>query len=387
MPKLAFKRKSADETTSLSAYLPTQMVDYTSLPPIEDDTARTRFGRMPLVARMAAVLLPLILLSAAGWGIWTYFAPAPPPVAAQAPPKPELIALEARVVSGSAIAVEAQISNLADGAPGSAQLLADGKPVAWAADSTGTIANGKLTLRLSRAESNGVVLDPATQYVVAVSAGEAERAVTGEAPLDVPEKLRSAFFAAPVAEAPTAQPTPTAEPTPEPTAEPTPAPSVAPGPATLEVVVRSTMLISPTLGTASVAAVDAGTHFEPLFRSPDNHWFLVQSDSAVGWLSNQSVKMDGAAQAQVALITPDAGAVAAGPNFAVVGNGGNIRYQPDKATGTVLGQLHAGQRITLKAQTPDGQWFRVVAPEAEGWVSITLLEVSDVTLAQVPVTK
>ena len=61
MPKLAFKRKSADETTSLSAYLPTQMVDYTSLPPIEDDTARTRFGRMPLVARMAAVLLPLIL--------------------------------------------------------------------------------------------------------------------------------------------------------------------------------------------------------------------------------------------------------------------------------------------------------------------------------------
>jgi hypothetical protein len=315
----------------------------------------------------------------------TYFAPAPPPVAAQAPPKAELISVEARVVSGSAIAVEAQITNLADGTPGSAQLFADGKPVAWAADSTGAVANGKLTLRLSRAEANGAVLDPAAQYVVAVSAGEADRTVTGEAPLDVPEQLKSAFFAVPVAEAPTAEPT--VEPTAEPTAVPTPEPSVAPGPATLEVVVRSTMLISPTLGTAAVANVDAGTHFEPLFRSPDNHWFLVQNGSAVGWLSNQSVKMDGAAQAQVALITPDSGAVAAGPNFAVVGNGGNIRFQPNKESGTVLGQLHAGQRITLKAQTPDGHWFRVVAPEAEGWVSITLLEVSDVTLAQVPVTK
>jgi hypothetical protein len=55
--------------------------------------------------------------------------------------------------------------------------------------------------------------------------------------------------------------------------------------------------------------------------------------------------------------------------------------------GTVLGQLHAGQTITLKSQTADGQWFRVVAPEAEGWVSVTLLEIADAVIAQVPVAK
>jgi uncharacterized protein YgiM (DUF1202 family) len=155
----------------------------------------------------------------------------------------------------------------------------------------------------------------------------------------------------------------------------------------LEVSLQSTMLISPTLGTESVDTVQAGSQFEPIFRTTDSKWYLIKQGENVGWLAASNVKFDAADSANVPSVAPEASAVKAGPNFAVVFNGGNIRYRPDVKKGTVLGQLHAGQQITLKEQTVDGAWFKVVAPEAEGWVSVTLLEIDLDVIANVPTSK
>jgi SH3-like domain-containing protein len=55
-------------------------------------------------------------------------------------------------------------------------------------------------------------------------------------------------------------------------------------------------------------------------------------------------------------------------------NGGNIREEPS-LRGKVLGQLHAGQTIDLLERSADGNWYHVIAPEASGWVSSSLLRV------------
>jgi flagellar FliL protein len=71
---------------------------------------------------------------------------------------------------------------------------------------------------------------------------------------------------------------------------------------------------------------------------------------------------------------------------ATVFNGGNIRPQP-KIEACSCPQIHAGEIVTLLERTADGAWYRVKAPEAEGWVSATLLTVSAETAQQVPTSK
>lgn len=72
---------------------------------------------------------------------------------------------------------------------------------------------------------------------------------------------------------------------------------------------------------------------------------------------------------------------------ATVFNGGNIRRVPRVTSDPkdVLGQLHAGEVVALLERSADGDWYRVKAPEAEGWVSVTLLTVDEQMAAQVPV--
>jgi uncharacterized protein YgiM (DUF1202 family) len=71
---------------------------------------------------------------------------------------------------------------------------------------------------------------------------------------------------------------------------------------------------------------------------------------------------------------------------ATVFNGGNIRRVPQVTQNPedILGQLHAGEVVSLLEQSPDGQWLRVQAPEAEGWVSRTLLTIDAAVAEQVP---
>jgi hypothetical protein len=89
-------------------------------------------------------------------------------------------------------------------------------------------------------------------------------------------------------------------------------------------------------------------------------------------------------------ITPPAGAVpleqpatvfqtlpssSAAALSANVVNGGNIRQSPG-IKGAVLGQLHAGELVTLVQKTTNGLWYYVNAPEATGWVHTSLLRVA-----------
>jgi SH3-like domain-containing protein len=71
---------------------------------------------------------------------------------------------------------------------------------------------------------------------------------------------------------------------------------------------------------------------------------------------------------------------------ATVFNGGNIRPQPKIETCTCP-QIHAGEVVTLLERSNDGKWYRVKAPEAEGWVSATLLTVDPEVAKQVPASK
>jgi SH3-like domain-containing protein len=67
---------------------------------------------------------------------------------------------------------------------------------------------------------------------------------------------------------------------------------------------------------------------------------------------------------------------------ATVFNGGNIRREPQVAD-NVVGQLHAGEVVTLLERSNDSTWYRVQAPEAEGWVSATLLTIDPAVASQV----
>jgi hypothetical protein len=66
-------------------------------------------------------------------------------------------------------------------------------------------------------------------------------------------------------------------------------------------------------------------------------------------------------------------------------NGGNIRPQPQLGACDGCPQLHAGETVTLLEKTDNGRWYRVVAPEGEGWVSVTLLRIDGPVADQVPI--
>jgi hypothetical protein len=69
---------------------------------------------------------------------------------------------------------------------------------------------------------------------------------------------------------------------------------------------------------------------------------------------------------------------------ATVFNGGNIRPQPQLGACNGCPQLHAGESVTLLEKTEDGRWYKVKAPNGEGWVSVTLLRIDAEVAKQVP---
>lgn len=65
--------------------------------------------------------------------------------------------------------------------------------------------------------------------------------------------------------------------------------------------------------------------------------------------------------------------------------GGNIRREPNREA-EVLGQLIAGEPVTLFERSVDGEWYRVTTDAGlDGWVSRTLLTVDQELAAQLPV--
>jgi SH3-like domain-containing protein len=391
MPKIPFKRTSTPDPVVLDAYLPSQTVDYTVVPPLEGEDAEVSFGRLPLPVRIVALLLPLVVVIGLVWGLWRFLTPAP---AAEVVLPPTVSITSARVVSPDAIMVEAQSQHVSDGTPVRAQLLANDQPVDWLDSSTvtTTVQDGRISLRLQKAPDTEQTLDPQAIYRVDLSVGDGPTLTTAQADLAVPLQLAGSFF---VLATPTAVPaTPTPEPTPTPEASPTDEPVVAEaddpadGPPMLDVTLDATLLISPTVGSAVTGSMPSGTSVVPLVRSEDNQWLLVrQANDRVGWMNAKYVEQDETTIERIPSVRPDRAKVTAGPLTARVFNGGNIRYAPDKRRGTVLGQLHADQTVSLVAKTKDGQWYKVVAPEAEGWVHVSLLTIPRNVISQVPVAR
>lgn len=397
MPKLPFKRTPASEPSVLDAYIPSQTVDYTVLPPLENDDAETGLRRLPKPLLIAMVVLPLLLVGFGAWALWGYLTtPAAAPVVHQ---PPSVTISSARVVSRDAIMVEAQSQHVENGVPVQAQVLVNKEPVDWFAPASKatTVQNGRISVRLQKSDP-ARTLDSKTTYRVALTVGNGTPMASAQADVAVPEQVASAFYAVatPTPVPPTATPEGSRAPQDQPTSVPSGEPS-APvvftngAPLTMEVKLPATVLVSPTLKSAEIGQIEAGASIAPIARSADNNWLLVRQqfeDWQVGWLSAKYVAAD-ANIAAVRSIRPPPAAIDAVPLKAKVGNGGNIRFTPDLRSGTVLGQLHAGQTVGLREKTSNGAgvWYHVLAPEGEGWVHALLLSIAPDVVTQVPVKK
>ncbi len=371
MAKFYKKREATLAGMSTAAYLPTQPVDYTSLPVVEEQGRLARLSTVPLAVRGLLGLLLLLVLGGLLWNLFFHKPPKPVPP----PPAPVATISDATVTGENSITLAAVITNLTKPVSVTAQLLQAGQPIAWADPKTATSStgpDGKLEMRLTRISTWQQMLDKSAPLTVRIDVPGA-KAVTAD--LSVPTPVSADFYAGGVV-APVPTALPTSVPTPVPTARPVVNPPMTKASASL--------LISPTLGSSVLLVVPANTKLEPLFRTDDNSFFLIKQNDQVGWLPVDHLTATADQIQNMKSIKPDAGAASAGPLKATVFNGGNIRYRPSKESGTVLGQMIAGQTVTLKEKLPTGEWYHVVAPNAEGWVARDLLTLDSQTIATVP---
>ena len=394
MARFPWRRNNADATPpSLDTYLSVNPIDYTALSVDEDNGLAARFHRLPFVVRVALFLVPLLLLGGLGWAGYRLVAGPEQPAIVPAPVPPQLQLSAARVVNPQEIVVMGTTQDVPDGTNVTARVLEDGEPIAWSepSENVDVVKDNAISLRVRKSSSWTQPLSEDASYTVELTV-DSSPAVSASQEVDVPEPLAESFFGV-AAVAATAEPTVAppqpmstleATPEPEPTAAPIPTTAPTPGLATLTVGANATLLVSPTLGSSVISTAASGASYQPLLRTPDGQFFLVYEGNRVGWLPAGQVSIDPAQVAQIALTTPAKEAVEAGPLRARVFNGGNIRYGPSRTTGTVLGQLHAGETITVKERTADGVWYHVVAPEAEGWVHVSLLQIEPSVLNQVP---
>jgi flagellar FliL protein len=69
-----------------------------------------------------------------------------------------------------------------------------------------------------------------------------------------------------------------------------------------------------------------------------------------------------------------------------VTNGGNVRKLPYTGVNNVIGGINAGEEVQILARTPNAFWYYVRTVRNEvGWVSRTLIAVTDLIAAETPV--
>jgi hypothetical protein len=147
-----------------------------------------------------------------------------------------------------------------------------------------------------------------------------------------------------------------------------------------------TITLIATVGSAVISSEPAKLRIPPLYQAD----FFRDAPAA----QPAAVPPTAAPAAQPTAVPPTAApaeptATPAPKLTATVFNGGNIRKEPRVSNnkGDVLGQLHAGEVVTLLERSNDSAWYRVQAPEAEGWVSATLLTIDPEMAKQVPTDK
>lgn len=78
-------------------------------------------------------------------------------------------------------------------------------------------------------------------------------------------------------------------------------------------------------------------------------------------------------------------ALPTGQPVAVI-NGGNVRKLPYTGVNNVIGGINAGEQVQILARTPNALWYYVRTVRNEvGWVSRTLIAVTDLIAAETPV--
>ena len=78
-------------------------------------------------------------------------------------------------------------------------------------------------------------------------------------------------------------------------------------------------------------------------------------------------------------------ALPTGQRVAVI-NGGNVRKLPYTGVNNVIGGINAGEQVQILARTPNALWYYVRTVRDEvGWVSRTLIAVTDLIAAETPV--
>jgi len=78
-------------------------------------------------------------------------------------------------------------------------------------------------------------------------------------------------------------------------------------------------------------------------------------------------------------------ALPTGQPVAVI-NGGNVRKLPYTGVNNVIGGINAGEQVQILARTPNALWYYVRTIRNEvGWVSRTLIAVTDLIAAETPV--
>lgn len=369
-----------------------QSIDYTSLPFEEPSGWRERFARAPVATKLLLVLVPLVLIvSLVVLAVTFLRAPAIADTPTPVVPTGTITNISASVAGKSKILVKAD-TTLPEGTAVVAMLKENGQDFVWydAQTSTAQVADGRISLTLDKL-NNAPVPNQDQEYTVVLAATIGGQTVSSEpAKLTVPTIYQGDFFettaAAPSA-APTTAPVTTA--TTGPTA-PTPAP---PEPTTPPPTVTTTATFTATVAnggnirqTASLSGkvlgqLHAGEVINLLEKSSDGRWYRVQGQEATGWVSATLLRIDRAVADQVPTPTPNPGL------SATVFNGGNLRDQPT-LSGKVLDQINAGEKVQLLEKTSDGAWYKITnIRNKTGWVSKTLLTITQDVIEQVPPSK
>ncbi|GAC1645657.1 MAG: hypothetical protein NVS4B8_17290 [Herpetosiphon sp.] len=369
-----FSKKESSSSPPLT-YVPSASVDYTALPMVEEEGSLARIGRLPRPLLAVAAVVVFLSIMAIAWSTYRLNKP----VKAAAVIVPIASISNASATSDSAILIDGTVTNVGKAISATATLWQNNEALEWAdpkSAQTTVKADGTMSLRLTRSGSWQRTIDRSQPLAVLLRVAGA-KPVT--ATLTVPTTVAGAFYNGGArAVAATTQPTATVAATP--TAAPTAAPAVG-----ITTKINATALVSPTLGSAVRFTLPANTTVDPLFRTDDSRFFLVKRQEGVGWLPADQLALPQATVAKIRSVKPAAGAAESGPLTATVYNGGNIRFLPSKDTGTVLGQMIAMQTVTIKAKVASGQWYYVVAPNAEGWVARDLLTIDQRTIASTPI--
>jgi hypothetical protein len=374
-----------------------QQIDYTSLPYEEPTGLGDRFRRLSIGAKLLLFLVPLVLIVAIVIGVMS-FQTTPEDTTAQVTPSASQLKIVQADVSGEGKILVRADTDLPNGSVVSALLKENDQDFAWfdPESASAQASDGKVQLTLTKLK-DGPTPKQDQEYMVVLSAAVGSQTISSEpTPVKVPAPLRASFYGQVVA-APTAAPTtaPTAAPAPSAKPAATPAP---PSPtATPEISLTATVFnggnirprarIEPCPKCPQLHANDT---VQLLEKTADGRWYRVIAREGTGWVSATLLRIDGQVAKQVPIEgqrTPPTPAPGAAPTglMAKVFNGGNIRERP--VGGRPLGQLRAGQTVELLEKTADGVWYRVIAPEATGWVHVSLLTIDAEVAKQVPIAK